>query len=345
MDDAEAPDRRPRLRFGLALDFGTERASVQQLLEEYLPLVRIAEGYGFESVWIGQHLPLEPGRFHLPSPLLILAALAPATRMTLGTGVVLLPMCHPITMAYDGAVLDQVCGGRFVLGVGIGRPHDWVRYGLVREQIGDRMDEMLMALKALWSGADGFHGKEISIDGGIAPLPMRPGGPPLWVGGTINRAMRRAAVLGDGWYAGSTASLAAIGHFADRYRAALEAAGKDPATGRVAANRMTVIAEAPEQALAEGAPYMETILQTYAQMGGMKAPDGEPISVGTTLLPRFTEAICLVGSPETVIAQVEAYEAAGVTDLALRVSPSAMPPEMVERTITLAGQRVLPHFR
>src|ERR671939_1772620 len=119
-------------------------------------------------------------------------------------------MCHPLTLAYDGAVLDQLSGGRFVLGVGIGRPHDWARFGLERGQVGDRMDEMLAALKALWSGADGFHGQTISIDGGIAPLPVRPGGPPLWVGGTIGRAMRRAAVLGDGWYAGSTAPLEAI---------------------------------------------------------------------------------------------------------------------------------------
>ena len=69
--------------------------------------------------------------------------------MTLGTGVILLPMCHPITIAYDAAVLDQICGGRLVIGVGIGRPHDWARFGLERAEIGDRMDEMLAALKAL----------------------------------------------------------------------------------------------------------------------------------------------------------------------------------------------------
>jgi hypothetical protein len=46
-----------------------------------------------------------------------------------------------------------------------------------------------------------------------------------------------------------------------------------------------------------------------------------------------------------VTAQIEAYARAGVTDLALRVSPSAMPPALVERTIRLAGERVLPRFR
>ena len=108
---------------------------------------------------------------------------------------------------------------------------------------------------------------------------------------------------------------------------------------------MTVIAETPERALADGAPSMEAILQTYATMGGLKAPGGESIAPGMNLLPLFSDAICLVGSPETVIEQIEAYAAAGVTDLALRVSPSAMPPALVERTIRLAGEKVLPHFR
>ena len=78
--------------------------------------------------------------------------------------------------------------------------------------------------------------------------------------------------------------------------------------------------------------------------GGPKARHGEAISRDMTLLPLFAEAVCLVGSPETVIPTIEAYEAAGVTDLALRVSPSSMPPALVERTIRLAGEQVLPHF-
>ena len=102
-------------------------------------------------------------------------------------------MWNPITLAYEGAVLDQLCGGRLVIGVGIGRPRDWAKFGLPREVIGDRMDEMLAALKALWSGADGYEGTTISAPGAIWPRPIQPGGPPLWVGGSIGRAMRRAA--------------------------------------------------------------------------------------------------------------------------------------------------------
>ena len=333
------------MQFGLALDCGTDRTALDTLFDSYLPHVRLAERLGFDSIWIGQHYPAEPGWFHLPSPLLILAALAPLTRMTLGTGVLLLPMWHPLTLAYDAAVLDQLCGGRLVLGVGIGRPHDWARFGIERGIVGERTDDMLAALKALWSGADAFEGTVLSIQGGIRPLPTRPGGPPLWVGGTIGRAMRRAAVLGDGWYAGSTHGLPDIGTRVERYRAELVAAGKDPASARVAANRTTALAETPERAWAECGPYAEVTMRTYRRIGGLRLPAGVAPAPDTDLLPIVAADLCLIGSPETVIPQVEAYAAAGVTDLVLRVAPGDMPSELVTRTITLAGEQVLPHFR
>ncbi|MCL6649736.1 MAG: LLM class flavin-dependent oxidoreductase [Chloroflexi bacterium] len=63
------------MRFGLALDFGSDRYSQDQLLERFLPLIALAEHYGFDAVFAGENYPTGPGRFHTPSPLLILAAL------------------------------------------------------------------------------------------------------------------------------------------------------------------------------------------------------------------------------------------------------------------------------
>lgn len=343
-DDDTAPARQPRLRIGLALDWGTERTTFDRLLSEYLPLIQLAERHGFDSLWVGQHFPTGPDLFHPASPLLVLAAVAPHTGLTLGTGVLLLPMWHPVTLAYEAAVLDQLCGGRLVLGVGIGRPRDWAKFGLPREVIGERTDEMLAALRALWSGADGYEGRVISAPGAIWPLPTRPGGPPLWVGGSINRAMRRAATLGDAWYAGSTHHLSAIAETTERYRAALTAAGKDPATARAAANRSTVIAETTEQAWEDGGPYLETLMHTYRRIGGMRVPDGRPLTEQTEILPLAAAEVCLIGSPDDVSAQLEAYVAAGVTDVALRVVPSDMPLEIARRSIVLAGEQVLPRF-
>ncbi|MGE3908052.1 MAG: LLM class flavin-dependent oxidoreductase [Chloroflexota bacterium] len=342
---SQAQERAPRLRFGLALDWSTERTTLDQLFRDYLPLIQLAEQSGFESVWIGQHYPTTAAElFHPPAPLLVLAAIAPHTSLTLGTGVLLLPMWNPITLAYEAAVLDQLCGGRLVLGVGIGRPRDWNKFGLTREVISQRTDEMLQALRALWSGADGYEGQVISAPGAIWPRPTRPGGPPLWVGGSINRAIRRAASLGDGWYAGSTHHLSATTETAGRYRAALAAIGKDPATARVAANRSTVIAETREQAWTEGGPYLEKLMHTYRRIGGMRVPDGRELTADTEILPLAADEVCLIGTPDDVSERLEQYVAGGVTDVALRVSMSDIPNEIARRSIQLAGEHVIPRF-
>src|SRR4051794_41921346 len=112
------------MRIGLALDWGTERTTLDNLLREFLPLIQLAERYGFDSLWLGQHFPTGPDMFHLPSPLLAMAALAPHTSMALGTGGLLLPLWNPITLAYEGAGLDQLCGGGLGVGGGGGGPAD-----------------------------------------------------------------------------------------------------------------------------------------------------------------------------------------------------------------------------
>ena len=138
-----------------------------------------------------------------------------------------------------------------------------------------------------------------------------------------------------------------IGETTERYRAALTAAGKDPNTARVAANRSTVIAETTERAWADGGAYLEALMHVYRRLGGgnMRLPNGETATEGTEILPHIADQVCLIGSPDDVSAQLETYAAAGVTDVALRVSMSDIPIELVRRSITLAGEHVLPRFR
>jgi alkanesulfonate monooxygenase SsuD/methylene tetrahydromethanopterin reductase-like flavin-dependent oxidoreductase (luciferase family) len=130
-----------------------------------------------------------------------------------------------------------------------------------------------------------------------------------------------------------------------RYRAALVAAGKDPATARVAANRSTIIAETTERAWEEGGPYLEGILQSYKRLGSMLLAEGSAATTASDILPHVADQVCLIGSPDDVSAQLEAYAAAGVTDVALRVSLSDIPTELARRSIVLAGEHILPRFR
>jgi alkanesulfonate monooxygenase SsuD/methylene tetrahydromethanopterin reductase-like flavin-dependent oxidoreductase (luciferase family) len=333
------------LEFGVFLDLATDQINVDQHLAGYRPLLAQAEADGFRSVWAGESYPRGgPGFQHLPSPMLVLAALSGFTSMRLGTGVTLLPVWDPLHLAYDSIVLDQISGGRFELGVGLGAMPTWKQFGLDPDTLGDRTDEQIRALRALWAGADGFHGDYVDIDGAIGPRPIQEGGPPIWVGGKITRSTRRAAELGDGYLAGTHFGLGMVRKQIASYRAALMAAGKEPGDGRVSVNRIVVLAEDAEQAWSDSAPYLEKLLRKYAAMKMFKGAEALAAAEKGDLRALQTAAagMCLVGSPDDVIAELGAYLDAGVDQIQIRPAPGGMPLELATRTIELAGKYVLP---
>lgn len=319
----------------------SERAGLDRVLDEYESLLEPAERLGFSSIWAGESYPTAAGGFHLPSPFLALASLARRTTLKIGTGVILLPAWHPLRLAYDAAVLDQIAGGRLILGVGAGSPKLRVRFGAERTNLGEWLDEMLAALKALWSGAPGFNGAHITIEDGIRPRPSQPQGPPLWVGGGVPRAARRAATLGDGWYASTQYRLEEIRVQASRYRQALVG---DADRGVVAVNRITFVAEDSAQAWQQATPYVANLLRKYVIIGALRDADAllGPSGDQPEVLRHAARDICLIGSPDEVAAELGRYAEAGVTHVQLRVAPSDMPIELIERTVSLVGKRVLP---
>lgn len=169
--------------------------------DHYRRIAESAEAAGFDSLWAGDHI-----AFHEPllDVTVALATFAAATeRITLGAGVLLLPLRTPALVAREFASLDYLSGGRTILGVGIGGEHlkDFEAVGVSKRERGARTDEAMCALRELFAGRPAsFSGRFFAFDGiSIAPPPVQPGGPPLWVGGRSDAAIRRAARLGDGW--------------------------------------------------------------------------------------------------------------------------------------------------
>lgn len=163
---------------------------------------RIAENGPWDYLACGEHI-----AFHGPATngMVALAWAAGQThRVGLLTSVSLVPLYPPALLAKQVAELDRLSGGRLALGVGVGgeNPAEFEAAGVPTSQRGARTDEALAILRRLWSGDRvSFEGRFTRFtDCQLQPPPPQPGGPPIWVAGRSDAAVRRAARLGDAWY-------------------------------------------------------------------------------------------------------------------------------------------------
>jgi probable F420-dependent oxidoreductase len=165
----------------------------------------LAEELGFDSVWTTEHIIVGPegvdpyGRVY--DSLVTLSWIAGWTeRVGLGTSILLVPLHNPMHLAKQVATLQELSGGRFRLGVGVGWHHDEYKFmGVPFAGRGRRADEAIRLMRALWNGERDFEGKLWSFHDATAephPSPL----PEIWVGGSSERAIRRARELGDVWH-------------------------------------------------------------------------------------------------------------------------------------------------
>ena len=184
-------------------------------------LAVLAEGLGFDSVWVSDHLlvPVDyssrypytddgtaPFSGDLPycEPLTTLSYLAGATqRVKLGTHVLVLPYRNPVHTAKIVSTLDYLSDGRVILGVGVGwLEEEFQALGETRfAERGPLSDEYIQLFRELWTKEDPvFEGRYYQISGmKFQPKPAQKPHVPIWVGGQVNAAIRRAARLGDAW--------------------------------------------------------------------------------------------------------------------------------------------------
>jgi probable F420-dependent oxidoreductase len=159
------------------------------------------ENHGFDILTTGEHI-----LFFRPilDTITVLAYAAAVTkRIKLVPSTLILPLRHPTMAAKELTSIDLLSKGRLIASVGIGGdyPREFHACGIPMKERGIRANESLEIMRKYWSGERfDYQGKIFQLeDVDMLPAPHQPGGPPIWVCGRSEPAMRRAARLGDGW--------------------------------------------------------------------------------------------------------------------------------------------------
>ena len=286
-------------------------------------MAETAERLGYDSVWVGDSITSKPRL----EPLTIMAALGARTsRVKIGTAVMLNALRHPVHLAHSLATIDNISGGRVILGVGAGRGNNQMfidEHTNVGVPIGERaarMEESINLMRALWTEEHvSSSGKHYPIhDVTLEPRPVQPS-IPVWISSNwVKRGLRRVAEMGDAWITNVPSVDLLNQCWAKIEENALEL-GRDPnAIGR--ALYISVNLNDEDAALSEGDEFM----RAYYNI---------PYEVISKQL------LCVFGPPQKCIDTMHRYQESGIDYFIVRF---ASPNQMDQ--LTKFTEHVLPHL-
>jgi len=203
-------------------------------------LARDVEAAGIDTLWAPDHLqrrvPRRPTIGFWECWTIVTAAAEATTTIGVGPFVACTGFRNPALLARMAATLDEVSGGRVVLGLGSGVPardETWPAFGYDgRAHVGRHEEAVRIIATMLREGRATFHGEHQRVDGAeLLPPGPRPGGPPIWVAGKGDRTLRIAARWGDAVNVNvPLTGLADLGEIQRAVVGACQAVGRDPAT-------------------------------------------------------------------------------------------------------------------
>ena len=299
---------------------------------DIVEFARRAEALGFDRVTTGEHLmdgnPPRPTLLGIPA----MAAASGATRnIRIMTGIVIVPLYHPVMLAKLVATVDVISGGRLDFGIGIsgqrGTKVEFDAVGVSVRTRGRRTNEMLQVMKRLWTEEGVSHqGDFFKFDDvTLLPHPVQKPHPPIWVSGRSDAAMQRAALLGDGWYP----YLFTVGRLRrsnETIRRLAGEAGRDLTGFHWGLNQPTSIMEDREKALAQA---VDNVGQRYVT-ADRSAED-------------IARALCVTGTADDCVEAIEERTDAGVRDFNFSfLAPDTA--QMYEQ-MEMFAREVMPRFR
>lgn|SRR5690606_186248 len=224
----------------MALKVGIQLPEVERAVgwPEVARIAVTAEQSGFDSIWAGEHFLYERGGARVGpwEVWSVLAGVAAITsRVELGPLVAALPFHNPAVLAKQAATVDEISGGRLVMGVGAG----WNRlefdaFGIPFDRRVDRFAEGFEILRRLLAGERvDFAGEFHRTEGAELLPPPRPGGPPLMVGSNGARMLRLTlphVAMWNSWFADFGNDPEGLSELLERIERACEDVGRDPST-------------------------------------------------------------------------------------------------------------------
>lgn len=326
----------------------------KQLYEEFVELCKIADEGGMHAVWTGEHHGMN---FTIsPNPMLNLVDLARQTKnVRLGTGTVIAPFWHPIRLAGEAAMTDIITNGRLDLGIARGAysfEYERLMPGMDAWEAGQRMRELVPAVKALWQGDYEHKGEFHQFPKTTSsPQPMTKGGPPIWIAARDPNSHEFAVSNGCNvqvtplWNGdGEIESL--MGKFNDAC-----AKFPDQPRPKIMLLLHTYVADSDEDAK-QGAIELNRFYCYFGAwflnkreitQGLIEPLTDEEIADHPFYTPEAMERDLVIGTPETVIKRLKAYEALGYDEYSFWID-SSMPFERKKASLERFINEVMPAF-
>lgn len=207
-----------------------EGTDVAARIPEMVEQVKVARDAGFRSLWFPHHWLTYPMQMLQITPLMGYIA-AHAQGMTIGPNILILTPQNPMHVAEEAATLDVLTGGNYILGLGLGyRQPEFDAFRISQTERGARFNEQIGLMKRLWTEDKVTHeGRFYTVkDAGIGVKPIRAGGPPLYIAGQADVAVKRAARVGDAWLIVNSRGLSETIPLMNTYKAALAEYGRRP---------------------------------------------------------------------------------------------------------------------
>ena len=332
----------PPFRFGVMYDCRRRPGDPTPMADIYarhLEQAVLADQLGLDMVWFTEHHFMADG--YLPAFQPLAGAIAARTeRLRISTDIAILPLYHPLRLAEEMAVLDNISNGRMELGVGMGYvPSEFEAFGVDIRHRPSLTEEAVEIMRRSWAdGPFSFEGRRFQVpEVEVFPKPVQAGGPPMWMAAMLPPGAERVARLGLHLLP-QTSRAATLDPWLD----AVRAAGGDPGSFRIGLIRSFLVTDDPERDWPQWREAERYRMEAY-KVFFRETPDdyGKGWGEGDSIPQKV-----FVGSADECVAEIQRMRAEyGLTDIVSSGLPPGVDPAFMALNLERLATEVVPRVR